>query len=225
MPLTQAFELLLRGDAETWGIIGRSLAFSFFATLFSLIPGIPLGVFIAWRASRGRRLLASAIHASSALPTVVVGLFVYAFLSRSGPLGFLGFLYAPAGVVIGQFFLALPLVVSVTYTGLVRLDQRFKETLETFGAPVSQKLVATLREAKTVILSSIVLAFGRVTGEVGVSMMLGGNIRGLTRTMTTAIALDAAKGEFERAISLGVVLLLIALTVNLVVNGLGANGR
>jgi len=223
--LTQAFELLLRGDAETWGIIGRSLAFSFFATLFSLIPGIPLGVFIAWRARRGRRLLASVIHASSALPPVVVGRFVYAFLSRSGPLGFLGFLYAPAGVVIGQFFLALPLVVSVTYTGLVRLDQRFKETLETFGAPVSQKLVATLREAKTVILSSIVLAFGRVTGEVGVSMMLGGNIRGLTRTMTTAIALDAAKGEFDRAISLGGVLLLIALTVNLVVNGLGANGR
>jgi len=223
--MMQAFGLLFHGDAETWGIIGRSLTFSFFATFFSLIPGIPLGVFIAWRASRGRRFLAAFVHASSALPTVVIGLFVYAFLSRSGPLGFLGFLYAPIGVIIGQFFLALPLVVSVTYTGLVRLDQRFKETLETFDAPLLLKFTTTLREARTVILSSIVLAFGRVTGEVGVSMMIGGNIRGLTRTMTTAIALDAAKGEFERAISLGVVLLVIALAVNVAVTGLGAYER
>jgi tungstate transport system permease protein len=223
--MAEAFELLLRGDAETWGIIGRSLVFSFFATLFSLIPGIPLGVFIAWKASRGRRLLASFVHAISALPTVVIGLFVYAFLSRSGPLGFLGFLYAPAGVVIGQFFLAMPLVVSVTYAGLARLDPRFKETLETFDAPLLLKFFTTIREAKIAILSSVVLAFGRVTGEVGVSMMLGGNIRGSTRTMTTAIALDAAKGEFERAISLGLVLLIVAVAVNVTVNGLGAYDR
>ncbi|MFA5853332.1 MAG: ABC transporter permease [Spirochaetales bacterium] len=223
--MAQAFELLLRGDAETWGIIGRSLSFSFFATVFSLIPGIPLGIFIAWKPSKGRRVLASLIHAISALPTVVIGLFVYAFLSRSGPLGFLGFLYAPAGVILGQFFLAMPLVASVTYTGLAKLDPRFKETLETFGTPLLFKFSATLREAKTAVLSSVVLSFGRVIGEVGVSMMLGGNIRGLTRTMTTAIALDAAKGEFERAISLGLVLLLIAVAVNVTVNGLAAHGR
>lgn len=223
--MAQAFELLFGGDAETWGIIGRSLAFSFFATLFSLIPGIPLGVFISWKASRGRRLLASLIHAISALPTVVIGLFVYAFISRSGPLGFLGFLYAPAGVVLGQFFLATPLVVSVTYAGLVRLDPRFKETLDTFGAPALLKFTATVREAKSAIMSSVLLAFGRVTGEVGVSMMLGGNIRGSTRTMTTAIALDAAKGEFERAISLGLVLLLIAVAVNVTANGLASHER
>jgi len=223
--MAQAFELLLRVDAETWGIIGRSLSFSFFATLFSLIPGIPLGVFIAWKPSKGRRMLASLIHAISALPTVVIGLFVYAFLSRSGPLGFLGFLYAPAGVILGQFFLAMPLVASVTYTGLAKLDPRFKETLETFDTPLLFKFSATLREAKTAVLSSVVLSFGRVIGEVGVSMMLGGNIRGLTRTMTTAIALDAAKGEFERAISLGLVLLLIAVAVNVTVNGLAAHGH
>lgn len=223
--MAQAFELLLRGDAETWGIIGRSLSFSFFATVFSLIPGIPLGVFMAWKASKGRRVLASLIHAISALPTVVIGLFVYAFLSRSGPLGFLGFLYAPAGVILGQFFLAMPLVASVTYTGLAKLDPRFKETLETFGTPLLFTFSATLREAKTAVLSSVVLSFGRVIGEVGVSMMLGGNIRGLTRTMTTAIALDAAKGEFERAISLGLVLLLIAVAVNVTVNGLASHER
>jgi len=223
--MAQAFELLLSGDAETWGIIGRSLVFSLFATLFSLIPGVPPGVFIAWKTSRGRRLLASLVHATSALPTVVIGLFVYSFLSRSGPLGFLGFLYAPAGVVIGQFFLAMPLVVSVTYAGLSRLDPRFRETLETFDAPMWLKFTSTLREAKAAIMSAVVLSFGRVTGEVGVSMMLGGNIRGSTRTMTTAIALDAAKGEFERAISLGLVLLLISVAVNVAVNGLGAYER
>lgn len=223
--MAQAFDLLLRGDPETWGIIGRSLSFSFFATLFSLLPGIPIGVFIAWKPNKGRRALASLIHATSALPTVVIGLFVYAFLSRSGPLGFLGFLYAPTGVIVGQFFLAMPLVISVTYTGLSKLDPRFRETLETFGTPLLPTFFATLREAKTAVFSSVVLAFGRVIGEVGVSMMLGGNIRGLTRTMTTAIALDAAKGEFERAISLGLVLFLIAVAINVAVGGLAAHER
>jgi tungstate transport system permease protein len=221
----RAFNLLLSGDAETWGIIGRSLVFSFFSTLFSLIPGIPLGIFIAWKSTKARRTTAAFVHAISALPTVVIGLFAYSFLSRSGPLGFLGFLYAPAGVVAGQFLLALPLVVSVTYAGLSRLDPRFKETLRTFGASTLLSAAATMLEAKTAILSSVVLAFGRVTGEVGVSMMLGGNIRGLTRTMTTAIALDAAKGEFDRAISLGLVLLAIAVAVNMTVSWLGSNER
>jgi tungstate transport system permease protein len=223
--MAEAFRLLLAGDPETWGIIGRSLSFSFFATLFSLIPGLPLGVFMARRAGRGRRALASFVNALSALPTVVVGLFVYSFISRSGPLGFLGVLFAPTGVVVGQFFLAMPLVASVTYTGLLKLDPRVGETLDTFGARSGLKLLETLREAKAAILSSLVLAFGRVIGEVGVSTMLGGNIRGYTRTMTTAIALDAAKGEFERAISFGLVLLLISVSVNLTVNGLGAHGR
>ncbi len=223
--MAQAFELLLRGDAETWGIIGRSLAFSFFATLFSIVPGVPLGVLIAWKPGRGKRFAASFVHAISAVPTVVVGLFVYTFISRSGPLGFLGFMYAPAGVVLGQFFLATPLVVSVTYAGLEALDPRFRETLETFGASPWRKLTATLREAKSAILASVVLAFGRVIGEVGVSTMLGGNIRNATRTMTTAIALDAAKGEFERALSLGLVLLIIAVAINVAVNGLGHHER
>jgi tungstate transport system permease protein len=223
--MSEAIALFFAGDGETWAIIGRSISFSFFATLFSLLPGIPLGILLAWRPSRGRRLAASLVHAISALPTVVIGLFAYSFLSRSGPLGALGFLYAPAGVVIGQFFLATPLVVSVTYAGLSRLDSRFFETMETFGASMSYRLFRTVLEAKTAILSAVVLAFGRVIGEVGVSMMLGGNIKGSTRTMTTAIALDAAKGEFERALSLGFMLFLIAILVNVAVNGLGSHER
>lgn len=221
--MAEAFALLIGGDGDTWAIIGRSLAFSFFATLLSLIPGIPLGVFMAWKKNRGRRMAASLVHAISALPTVVIGLAVYSLISRSGPFGGLGFLFAPQGVVLGQFFLATPLVASVVFAGLSRLDPRFTETMDTFGASLPQKLMLTVLEARTAILSAIVLAFGRVTGEVGVSMMLGGNIKGSTRTMTTAIALDAAKGEFERALSLGLVLFLIAILVNVAVNGLGAH--
>ena len=223
--MAEAFRLLLAGDPETWGIIGRSLSFSFFATIFSMIPGLPLGVFMARRALRGKRALASFVNALSAIPTVVVGLFVYAFISRSGPLGFMGILFAPPGVVVGQFFLAMPLVASVTCAGLSKLDPRVGETLDTFGAGPGLRLLETLREARAAIISSLVLAFGRVIGEVGVSTMLGGNIRGYTRTMTTAIALDAAKGEFERAISFGIVLLLISVAVNLAVDGLESHGR
>ncbi|MCE5257042.1 MAG: ABC transporter permease [Spirochaetaceae bacterium] len=218
--MAHAFGLLFSGDPETWGIIGRSLIFSGLATFFSLIPGIPLGIFMAWKGSKPRRALATFIHAISALPTVVIGLFIYSLISRSGPLGGAGFLYAPAGVVIGQFFLATPLVASVTYAGVSRLDTRFKETLVTLGASPWLEFCATMREAKTTMLTSAVLSFGRVIGEVGVSTMLGGNIRGFTRTMTTAIALDAAKGEFEQALSLGLVLLIISVVINTAANRL-----
>lgn len=218
--MTEAFRLIFSGDAETWGIIARSLGFSFAATLFSLVPGIPLGIWLSWKATPRRKTIASLVHATSALPTVVIGLFAYSLLSRSGPLGNFGFLYAPPGVIFGQCLLATPLVASVTYAGLSRIDPRFRETLATFGAPAGLRFAETVREGRTGILAALVLSFGRVTGEVGVSMMLGGNIKGYTRTMTTAIALDAAKGEFERAISLGLVLLAIAIAVNLAVNRL-----
>jgi tungstate transport system permease protein len=126
---------------------------------------------------------------------------------------------------MGQAFLATPVVASLTYAGLAKLDPRFHETLETFGATGWARVGATLREARAVLVAALVVAFGRVTGEVGVSMMLGGNIRFSTRTMTTAIALDAAKGEFERAVSLGLVLLVLALAINLAVHTLAPHDR
>jgi tungstate transport system permease protein len=216
----EAFRLLFAGDAETWGIVLRSLRFAFFSTIFSLIPGIPLGFALASRDFLGRRALASLVNALTALPTVVIGLLVYSLISRSGPLGFLGFLYAPAGVIIGQSFLAFPIVASLSYAGLSKLDPRFRETLVTLGAGRLARLAATFREARALLVAAIVTAFGRVVGEVGVCMMLGGNIRFSTRTMTTAIALDASKGEFERAISLGFALLAIAIAVNLALHAL-----
>jgi tungstate transport system permease protein len=223
--MREAFGLLFAGDQETWSIVARSLRFSLLSTIFSLLPGIPIGLLLASREFRGRRALAALLNALTALPTVVVGLIVYSLISRSGPLGFLGFLYAPAGVVMGQSLLALPIVASLAYAGLSKLDPRFRETLITLGAGPLARLVATMRESRAVLVAAVVTAFGRVTGEVGVCMMLGGNIRNSTRTMTTAIALDAAKGEFERAISLGLALLLIAVTVNLAVHALAPHER
>ncbi|HTX71214.1 MAG TPA: ABC transporter permease [Rectinemataceae bacterium] len=218
--MREAFYLLFSGDPETWGIIGRSLRFSVFSTLFSLVPGIPVGVALASRDFRLRRSLAAVVNALTALPTVVVGLIVYSLISRSGPLGALGFLYAPAGIVMGQTLLAFPIVASLSYAGLTKLDPRFRETLVTLGARRLSRLVATLREARALLVAALVTAFGRVTGEVGVCMMLGGNIRFATRTMTTAIALQTSQGEFDRAMSLGLVLLLIALAINLVIHSL-----
>lgn len=214
----EAFGRIARGDPELVFIVLTSLKFSFFSTLFSVLPGIPLGASLAFARFPGRRVLAGVFGALAALPTVVIGLFVYSLISRSGPFGFLGWLYSGPGVVLGQAALALPIVVGSVYVGLSKIDPRFQETLTTLGAKRFRRLVATAFEARYVLASSVLSAFGRVTGEVGVSMMLGGNIRGSTRTMTTAVALEASRGEFALALSLGFVLLVIALFLNVLVN-------
>lgn len=214
--MREAFHLLLSGDVETWGIVLRSLHFSAGATALALLPGIPIGIVLGIGKFPGRRLAVAFVNALTAVPTVVIGLAAYSALSRSGPFGPLGWLFAPAGVIAGQSLLALPIVATFCCAGLSKLDPRFHETLDTLGTNAFLKLLVTIKEARSVFVAAAVAAFGRVTGEVGVSMMLGGNIRRLTRTMTTAIALDAAKGEFDRAVSLGLVLLVLALLVNLV---------
>ncbi len=212
--LAEAWALLSGGDRETWWTILNTLRFSAWSTTLSFLPGAPLGAALYLGRFRGKRAAVSLLNATMAVPTVVVGLFVYSMISRSGPLGGLGFLYAPGGVVAGQSVLALPLVAAMTFTGLQKLDPRYHETLLALGAGPMRRLAAILREGRFVLLQALLGAFGRVTGEVGVSMMLGGNIRWYTRTMTTTIALDAGKGEFERALSLGITLLAIALLVN-----------
>jgi len=212
--LAEAWALLAGGDRETWWTILNTLRFSLWSTTLSFLPGAPLGAALYLGRFRGKRAAVSLLNATMAVPTVVVGLFVYSMISRSGPLGGLGFLYAPGGVVAGQSVLALPMVAAMTFTGLQKLDPRYHETLLALGAGPVRRLAAILREGRFVLLQALLGAFGRVTGEVGVSMMLGGNIRWYTRTMTTTIALDAGKGEFERALSLGLTLLAIALLVN-----------
>lgn len=217
-PFLGALELILSGDREIFLIAGTTLRFSFWSTAFSTLPGLALGILLANCRFPGRRAVAAVVSSLTALPTVVIGLFVYSLISRSGPLGSLGWLFAPPGVVLGQTLLALPIVVSLVYTGLSKLDARFTETLVTLGAGRFRRLTSTLFEAKYVLASALLNAFGRVTGEVGVSMMLGGNIRWYTRTMTTTIALDTSKGEFERALSLGILLLAISFSINALVH-------
>jgi tungstate transport system permease protein len=151
-----------------------------------------------------------------ALPTVVIGLMVYSFISRSGPLGSLDILFSPAGVIVGQVILASPILTSLVHTGLSKIDPRFHETLVTLGAGRGDILLASLSEARYVIVSAVLAGFGRVIGEIGVSMMLGGNIRWYTRTMTTSIALETSKGEFELGLSLGLILMILALSINAV---------
>ncbi len=217
-PFLGALELLVSGDKEIFLIAGTTLRFSFWSTLFSTLPGVALGIALSNFKFPGRRALAAVVSSLTALPTVVIGLFVYSFISRSGPLGHLGWLFAPPGIVLGQTLLALPIVVSLVYTGLSKLDERFQETLITLGAGRVRRFTATLLEARYVLASALLNAFGRVTGEVGVSMMLGGNIRWYTRTMTTTIALDTSKGDFERALSLGFLLLSVSLAINALVH-------
>jgi tungstate transport system permease protein len=210
----QAISLLVSGDGEVWFITWTSLRFSLSSALLACIPGIPLGVLIALKRFRGRRVLLALLTTLMSLPTVVVGLVVYSLISRSGPLGSLGLLFTPRAVIIGQAILALPIVISMTASGLSRLDPLFPEVLTTLGASRRSVFWMTLREARGAVLSASLASFGRVVGEVGAAMMLGGNIRGYTRTITTAIALETSKGEFELGLALGIILMFTSLLVN-----------
>ena len=187
--LNDALALLWSGDPETYWTIGATLRFSVASTFFAALLGVPFGALLFLSRFRGRRLVVAGVNACMAIPTVVIGLFVYSLISRGGPLGPLDLLYNPGGVILGQTLLALPLVTAMAYTGLQKLDPRYHETLLTLGASRPRRLLAILREGRLVVLQALLLGFGRVTGEVGVAMMLGGNIRWHTRTMTTAIAL------------------------------------
>ncbi|MEX2442560.1 MAG: ABC transporter permease [Alkalispirochaeta sp.] len=214
----EAFHLLLSLDRELVLITFNSLRFALASTVIASIIATPLGVAIALREFRGKRFLVSTAHTLMGLPTVVVGLLVFSLLSRSGPLGGLGLLFSPAAVIIGQSVLALPIVFSLVYSGLSRLDPELRETLLTLGASPLQRTTKIIQEGRIAVASAILTAFGRVVGEVGTAMMLGGNIRWYTRTITTAIALETQKGAFALSVALGVVLLIVAFGVNFGLN-------
>jgi tungstate transport system permease protein len=217
-PFGRALELLVTGDREVWSITWTSLRVSLSSAVVAAVPGVPLGVIIALNRFRGRRALMAVLSTLMALPTVVVGLLVYAFISRSGPLGSLGILFTPAAMIVGQAVLALPIIMSLTASSLSRLDPLFAEALTTLGAGRRDVIWMSVREARGPVLFSCLSAFGRVIGEVGVAMMLGGNIRWYTRTLTTAIALQTSVGDFELGLALGVVLMALALGVNVLLH-------
>ncbi|MBI5248149.1 MAG: ABC transporter permease [Desulfomonile tiedjei] len=212
--LHEALRLVFRFDPEVYYVVWTSLKVSAASTVFASVVGVPLGLLIALTGFRGKSAVQLTLNTLMALPTVVVGLFFYAMLSRRGPLGDMGLLFTPSAIVVGLFVLGLPTIVNLTISAVHALDKRLLLTCKLLGATPVQQAWKILHEGRFGILASVVVAFGRVISEVGIAMMLGGNIRGFTRTMTTAIALETSKGEFELGLALGLVLLAAAFFVN-----------
>jgi tungstate transport system permease protein len=202
-------------DAEMIAIVGVSIKVSLTSTLFASIVGIPLGFTIAFGDAPGKRMVITVLNTLLALPTVVIGLFVYTFISRRGVFGPFDLLYTQSAIIIGQLILIIPVVTAFTISAISRIDERYRKTAMTLGANRIQTAWVVFREARFGIGAAVIAAFGRVISEVGISMMLGGNIRGFTRTMTTAMALEYDKGSFTLAIALGLVLLSLSFGMNL----------
>lgn len=224
-PLATAVSLIVQADPELLGIVWRSLRISVTSTLLTAIIGLPLAAVLSLTRFPGRRLLLTVLNALMALPTVVVALALYALLSRSGPLGYLDLLFTPRAIVVGQTVLILPIVISLSTAAIGQTDPRLLETVRSLGAGPLRRFGTLIVEQAPAILAAVLAGFGRAVGEVGVSMMLGGNIRRYTRVMTTAIALETNRGAFELAVALGIILVLLALGVNGGLRFLSEQGR
>lgn len=194
-----------------------SLKTSGLAALVASALAVPAALFLAGRDFRGKRAVLVVVQTWMAAPTVVIGLLFYALLGRNGPLGGLGLLYSQAAMTAGQVFLILPLVTGFSYTALRQVDRRARQTALTLGASRRQAGWIVLREARFPLAVAVLAGFARAISEVGIAMMLGGNIRGATRNITTSIALETAKGEFRNGVALGAILLVITLGINLLV--------
>ena len=224
--ITQAFNLIITFNPEVLHIAALSVYISLAATILAACISIPLGGLIHFREFRGKRTLKMIIQTLYSVPTVVVGLLIYLLLSRSGPLGFLGLLFTPEGMILGQMVLIIPITTGLVISALSGVDRNISDTLVSLGATEFQSIVQIVKEARLAILSAVILAFGRAISEVGVAMMIGGNIADQTRVLTTAIALQTGMGDFGFSIALGIILLAIALVIvvamNLITSGLSA---
>jgi tungstate transport system permease protein len=216
--LLTAIELLLTRDPETFSAIRATLAVSSYSLIASLSLGLPLGFCLGHFDFRLKRPARVVVDTLLSLPTVFVGLVVYALLTRKGPLGDWGLLFTLPGIAIGLTVLALPIVVALSATAVESMDRKLRLTLLSLGADRHQLFLGTLWEARHGILAAAITAYGRVMTEVGIAMMVGGNIKWQTRTITTAIALETNKGEFAMGIALGLVLLAIAFAVTVSVS-------
>ncbi len=211
----EAFWLILSLDRDVFDAVLVSLRVSGTAIVLATIVSLPLGFYIGIKDFRIKKFIITILNTLMSIPTVLVGLIVYSFISRRGPLGFLNLLYTPTAMIIGQFILSLPILISLTISAIHSIDKKIAETAMTLGANNGQTALAIFLEAKFGLLSAIIAGFGRIIGEVGSAMMLGGNIRGFTRTMSTAIALQTSMGEFEIGMALGIILLIVAFLINI----------
>jgi tungstate transport system permease protein len=216
--LKTALAMIFEFNPEVYITVWTSLYVSSIAIVFATLAGVPAGLAVGLGRFPGRRAVITILNTLMALPTVVVGLVVYGFLSRVGPLGQFGLLFTPAAMVIGQIILATPIIANYTLGALSSSDSRIMPTALTLGASTTRGAMVLLQEIRFGVMAAIIAGFGRIIAEVGVAMMLGGNIRGYTRTMTTAIALETSKGEFAFGLALGIFLLSVALLINMFLN-------
>jgi len=221
---SKAFFLILNLDKDLLGIIFLSIEVSGMALVAATFIGLPLSALLGFRKFPLKGLIISLLNTFMGLPPVVVGLFVYLLLSRSGPLGFMGLLYTPSAMVIAQTILAFPIVASLCYSAIVSVDPVIRQASMTLGATPFQISMTIINEARYGIMSGIIAALGRVMAEVGAILIVGGNIAGYTRVMTTTIALETDKGNFELALALGIILLVISLSINLVLHTIQKRG-
>ena len=211
-----AIQLLLQFDPEIYLIVWVSLKIALIATILAAFIAIPIGIAIAINEFIGKKFLLQILNTLMAMPTVMIGLIFYGLLSRRGLFGDYGLLYTETAVIIGEASLILPIIINMTTVAVQSADSRLLPTLKSLGATQLQMIVPLIKELRYIILAAIITGFGRAIGEVGAAMMLGGNIHGITRTMTTAIALETSKGDFVLGLALGMVLLSVAFSVNLI---------
>ena len=214
----KAIELIVSLDPEVMEIAGRSLMISVTSCLLACLMCIPLASLIHFHKFPGKRILINVIQTLYSLPTVCVGLFVFVLFSRAGPLGGTNLLFTPTVMVLGQMILITPILLGLTISALSGVDKAILDTAISLGASGFQVAAVVLREARYAVLAAVIMGFGRAISEVGLSLMVGGNIRGFTRVITTAISLETSKGELELSIALGIILIFIALMVNFVLN-------
>ena len=225
---SSAFYLIAHPSAELLTIVLRTLRISGGALLIAVAFGVPLGAALALRKFPLKGTLLSVLNAFMGLPPVVVGLLVYLVLSRSGPLGFMSLLYTPSAMVVAQFILALPIVAALTVSAVAGVDPSIGLAARTLGATPFERTIKIIAEARYGILAAVIAALGRVMAEVGAILIVGGNIKGHTRVMTTAIAMETDKGDFTLALALGIILLLLAILINMALHHVqqkGVRGR
>ncbi len=216
----KAFELIITLDPEVMEITGRTLMIALSSCIISTMFCLPLGSLIHFKRFAGKRILINVIQTFYSIPTVVVGLLVFLFFSRIGPLGVFDLMFTPTIMVIGQIILISPIVLGLVIAALSGVEKGVFETASSLGASRIQATLQVIREARYAILSAVTMGFGRAISEVGLALMVGGNIRGYTRVITTAISLETSRGDVELSIALGIILILMALLVNIVLNRL-----
>ncbi len=213
--IVQAFVMIFSGDPEIYEITWLTLKVSGTATIISLVVGVPLGMFLAWARFPGRKIYISIVNTTMGFPPVVVGLWVFLFLARSGPLGDFELLFTPAAIVIAQSIIATPIITGLTSAAIMQVDERMRLQIRSLGATKYQTLFLVIREARYSLLAAVIAGFGAAISEIGASMMVGGNIKGYTRVLTTATVMETSKGNTEVAIGISIILLTLAYLVTL----------